>query len=404
MELFGGNRVSSFSSYSLETWHLPAIILMISFAGLAYRFRFFDKASWPQEKATVTALTSMESAEDKITPLINFDWSITEPLVLRTFKPQYHITMGMSSGGYPAGPAIAYCLPGIEKMKLSEWILIDKHYKDRIELRRNILRANRDHVLGAAPSSRQTIQTLYKFLVEKYLPDRYRDIFQIVSGALPEESYLFNRVTGDRIPLMPSASLDTLLEDIARQVEEDFLVLQRDTESDEFILGAYVACFPNGFDWANKSGKNMSQIHVPVPDYATKLKKSLNRYLSRIEPGQIVKRHNWSISTSGKLFSPVSGHLYEGDLVRAETVDFEKACLRCERQVLHRLPQSDDVILTIRTYMYLLKDIKAEGNGPSLAAAIDGLQTGSSPSMYFYKKAPSWSDSVKAFLVGDDEA
>ena len=63
---------------------------------------------------------------------------------------------------------------------------------------------------------------------------------------------------------------------------------------------------------------------------------------------------------------------------------------------------SNDLILTIRTYMYPLRDIKDEGSGPDLAAAIDGLQTGSSPGMYFYKRAPNWTRAVKDFLLAEE--
>jgi hypothetical protein len=52
--------------------------------------------------------------------------------------------------------------------------------------------------------------------------------------------------------------------------------------------------------------------------------------------------------------------------------------------------------------MYPLRDIKAEGSGPALADAIDGLQAGSSPDMYLYKRAPNWRQSVQSFLRADE--
>lgn len=68
------------------------------------------------------------------------------------------------------------------------------------------------------------------------------------------------------------------------------------------------------------------------------------------------------------------------------------------------MKDSNDLILTIRTYLYSLKDIKTEGSGPDLAAAIDGLHQGSSPSMYFYKRAPNWSRAVKEYLLTEENA
>lgn len=67
--------------------------------------------------------------------------------------------------------------------------------------------------------------------------------------------------------------------------------------------------------------------------------------------------------------------------------------------MLHRMPGSEAIVFSIHTYMYPLKDIRNEGSGPALASAIDGLQTGSSPDMFFYKRAANWSQSVKEFLL-----
>jgi hypothetical protein len=178
-------------------------------------------------------------------------------------------------------------------MPESDWIQIDKHYQSRIALRKELMRRNRDQVLRAIPSARPTIQNLYSYIVGNYLPSRYIDMFKIIpKPTSPRQNYLHNLVTGDQIPLEPSAESVLLLEALGRQVEEDFLILEPEPESGEFMLTAYVGCFPNGFDWQSKLGKTMSEIHVPVPDYATKLKKSMNRYLSRVECGQFVKRHN----------------------------------------------------------------------------------------------------------------
>lgn len=171
---------------------------------------------------------------------------------------------------------------GIEQMRLSDWIQIDKHYKDRIDLRCSLLQSNRDQVLRALPRAHETIRKLYIFLIQNYLPVRYSDMFKIVSGIDGRGSFLLNLVTLDRIPFDPPTDAKSMLEAIGRQIEEDFIILQRDQASKEFKVTAFIACFPNGFDWAQKFGMNMSQIHVPVPDYDVKLKKSMNRYLDRL--------------------------------------------------------------------------------------------------------------------------
>jgi hypothetical protein len=74
--------------------------------------------------------------------------------------------------------------------------------------------------------------------------------------------------------------------------------------------------------------------------------------------------------------------------------------LRCERQILWRLPQTKALVFNFKTYLYPIQDIKDEGLGESLACAIDGLKEGSTPAMHFYKRGVVWGEAVKAFLRG----
>ena len=48
--------------------------------------------------------------------------------------------------------------------------------------------------------------------------------------------------------------------------------------------------------------------------------------------------------------------------------------------------------------MYPLADIKAEGLGPQLAGAIDGLRMGNAPAMWVYKGGVGWGRAVGEFL------
>lgn len=76
----------------------------------------------------------------------------------------------------------------------------------------------------------------------------------------------------------------------------------------------------------------------------------------------------------------------------------EECMLRCERQTLHRLPQTGALVFAFKTYQYSLAEVKEEGSGSDLVAAIDGLGRGSVPEMAFYKRGVVWGESVKQFL------
>lgn len=60
-------------------------------------------------------------------------------------------------------------------------------------------------------------------------------------------------------------------------------------------------------------------------------------------------------------------------------------------------------LTTTQTYIYPISDIRAEGNGPILADAIDGLANGSVPRIAVYKKQVVWGEKVKAYLRGEVE-
>lgn len=72
--------------------------------------------------------------------------------------------------------------------------------------------------------------------------------------------------------------------------------------------------------------------------------------------------------------------------------------MRVELQTLSRLPKTRAVLFSFKTLLYTLDEIKAEGLGPQLADAIDGLKQGNAPEMWTYKGAVRWGRAVNAFL------
>lgn len=72
--------------------------------------------------------------------------------------------------------------------------------------------------------------------------------------------------------------------------------------------------------------------------------------------------------------------------------------MRCELQTLSRLPETKAILFSFKTHLYTLDEIKAEGLGPQLANAIDGLKQGNAPGMWTYKGAIRWGKKVKEYL------
>ena len=75
-----------------------------------------------------------------------------------------------------------------------------------------------------------------------------------------------------------------------------------------------------------------------------------------------------------------------------------QARLRCEVQTLTRLPKTQAILFSFKTYLYEVTELKAEGIGPQLADAIEGMKHGNAPEMYKYKGAVRWGRSVCEYL------
>jgi hypothetical protein len=85
----------------LESWRLylertPSIILFVvlSICTLTLTFAYYRKVKIIPSEHEPPEEPEGERGYPPITPLPNFNWETTEPLVLRPFKPKYHLTMG----------------------------------------------------------------------------------------------------------------------------------------------------------------------------------------------------------------------------------------------------------------------------------------------------------------------
>ncbi|KAK3690108.1 hypothetical protein B0T22DRAFT_463011 [Podospora appendiculata] len=294
---------------------------------------------------------------------------------------------------------------GLRASTPSDLILIDQDYLRCIQGRKVIMADHESTVLGAIPASHAAVRELYSYLLGEYLPARYPSMFETVKRTDRSHgtSRFVNKVTGVESPLSPVPEDPVAaLKIIAQTVEDDMFLLQQQEDTDsgpgEHKSIAFICCHPAGFDPSEKLGKGLKTIHTPVPAYE-KIGSSMERYFSRVEVGKSVKRVNWSVQTHTRLFAPRGNHVYAGETVHeASSVDMETARLRVELQTLTRLPKTRALVFSFKTYLYPLADIKAEGLGPQLADAIEGLKKGSAPDMWVYKGAGRWGRAVCELL------
>ncbi|KAL4795562.1 hypothetical protein BDV19DRAFT_389156 [Aspergillus venezuelensis] len=375
----------------------------------------------------------------------SLSWETTEPLVFRPFKPKYHLTMGITPCDY--NELIPMDKTYLERLSLRRELL--KEYPDVVR-GVDINPERPDPVMDE--KIRDALCEWYGYVMGVYLPQRYPGMFVLIDSkdegidegkkGEGKGKMLKSLVTGLSVPIDPKEAMDSvsfsgtseeqkvkeklihLLDTLGTWVDEDFLILlpklpssptspnlppSNSTQQQEpkYHLSAYTTYYPAGFDTRTKLGRPLNEIHAPVPRYEPKLEKSMDRFFGKLEVGRAVVRVNWSIMTKGTgLFCAFGGlHSYkegnsdgEEEVLKADDIDGKETFLRCERQTLHRLPKTKALLFGFHTYTYPLDDVKREGLGEELAAAIEGLKSGSVPEVYGYKMGKYWGEGVKAFL------
>lgn len=313
-----------------------------------------------------------------------FKWENAPPVPYRPFegKKVYKMTMNLKSLADTP----------------EDWILIENTYVRSTALRRAVCAKYPRNTLFAHPRDdvsvavREFYTKVCTFLLERYPQYFYKD----------ELGLIYNAINDEHIPLDASTcEPQYLILALASTIEEDFLILMKDNpenDDEEYVLRASLTGAPNGFDPSHGFNKPISHIHRPVPQYASKLRFSMAKFFSRLSSSELWMRTNWSIQPHKEVFNLEGNHGRPGEEIvplEVHKMDFEEGVfLRVERQLFMRLPVSGANIMTVRTYLTPLKDIKKDGLGSDLVAAIDGLPE----DVAFYKKRALWGDAVKQYM------
>ncbi|VEU22236.1 DEKNAAC103239 [Brettanomyces naardenensis] len=313
----------------------------------------------------------------------NFDWKLCDPHKFRPFKnKEYKINLG------------------IRKLDPNDFICIENTYLDRTDLREKLFEKYPTRCHGFHPSVLPALREVYD-LVFDFLVTRYPKYFYRTENGL-----VYNKIRRESIPSDSSKlEAEELERIICRNIEEDFLILLKNPDSDqpdEYILRAAVSCFPAGFNPAEKLNTPLTAIHGPVPGYKERLQLSMNRFFGRLKIHEYIVRSNWSIQIHANLCAPTGSHASsvqakEIKPVEAETLDFNKVFFRVEKQCFTRLPKTKANLMLIRTYVTSMANLRDDVDIEALCGAIDGVKG----DLAIYKRRIQWGDAVKSYLRGE---
>ncbi len=232
---------------------------------------------------------------------------------------------------------------GLLTLPEAAWFELDDRYQPELRERRRLLTEQHADVFAALPVSDAARAEALEDIAQN-LTTHHSDWFA------RDRDTLRNRLTGEDWDLA-SPPCDRL-ELAGRLVQEDLCIVQLDDAAP--VLTAAVLCFPSRWRLAEKLGRPLAAVHGPVPHYAERLARPVDRFMRHVKPGHIAARLNWSVMDDATLFQP-GGKWREAhnQAVTAANAG-ETLFLRVERQTLRRLPCSDAVLFGIRVHVYPL--------------------------------------------------
>ena len=263
-------------------------------------------------------------------------------------------------------------------------IELDDRYPAEMAERRTLFSSRHAEVFAACTGSEQARQeTLDR--IAALLPVRYPAYFH------RDGQRLHNRLTGECWDL--AHPQHDPLELAGRLVQEDLCLIEVMAAGP--VLQAAVLCAPSRWRLHEKIGRPLSDIHGPVPLYAERLARPVDRLMGHLQPGKLAERLNWSVTDDAALFQLAGKHRTTPDLSITADNAGTRLFLRVERQTLSRLDATGFVLFTIRVHSYPLPQVVAcPGAANRLAAAVRAMP----PAMAAYKSLPSFQSALLDYL------
>ncbi len=247
---------------------------------------------------------------------------------------------------------------GARALDLSKWIEINSDYESVLAQKHDLLNKKHDEVFLSLPlgdtGSREVLDLLTEHLPQVF-PERWPNRVSVDSNLHPLEA----------------ASL---------LVQEDLCVMSQ--VGKDWILSAASLCFPSRWDVREKIGKNLLDIHGPVPHYSETIGAATQNIFDKLTVERPVWRVNWTVMDSGELHQPTAVRSPDAMEVNSSNIE-ESLHFRRERQTLRKLPVSGDILFTIRTYSDTFAQVVKQF--PDFRQHIGSTIAGSTPQLVDYK-------------------
>ena len=262
---------------------------------------------------------------------------------------------------------------GARVLDLTNWIEINSDYENDLAQKRDLLSRKHDEVFVSLPlgdsGSREVLNLLTEHLPREF-PERWPASISVDSALHPLEA----------------ASL---------LVQEDLCLMSQ--VGKDWVLSAASLCFPSRWDVRDKIGKNLLGIHGPVPHYEETIGVATQNIFDKLTVERPIWRVNWTVMDSGELHQPVAVRDPDAMTVTRDNIE-QTLYFRRERQTLRKLPNSGDILFTIRTYTDVFSDVVARY--PEFRENLGSTLEGVTPQMADYKGWAKILNEIQAWSQG----
>lgn len=243
---------------------------------------------------------------------------------------------------------------GLSPLEPARWIEPDDNLGFELAEKRRLVAEHGDKVLRAEPGTEDAQREVLERL-STYLTSHHPDIYRRDGDRIHMGGHTVDLADETMLPMRRAGLL----------VQDD-LVIMKKGENGWRIAAAFLA-FPSSWELSEKFGKVMNEVHAPVPGFqgGSRNAELIARMFDRLQPGNPVRRMNWSINWRHALYHPIS---LPADVVLGTPA--ENSVIRVERQTLTKLPVSGDILFTIRIYLDPIAAILAQPDAQNLAAGM----------------------------------
>jgi len=258
---------------------------------------------------------------------------------------------------------------GLSAIDPKRWLEPDDDLGAFLVEKRRLLGTERDAVFqqveGSGPGQRECLDLVASHLLEDHpgLCRRSGDRLEIAGQSIDLGS--------DAPPLITAGLL----------VQDDLVILSR-RDTGWHVVAGFVA-FPSAWSLREKIGHPMDIVHAHVPGFSggTRNAAMISRIFDNLQPGLPAMRMNWSIYPDGDLFWPPE----RSAAANRRPFDAANNFVRVERQVLRRLPETGDIVFSIRIYSDPIDSLTRLPNASEVARALIHRLEGFTPEQLDYK-------------------